>query len=310
MPLKALNEWGSGTLANVANAIYYAADNGAKVINLSLGAPGSAYPCPGFEAVGEAMQYALSRGSLVVAAAGNEYAAAVSCPAALDQAMAVGSTTSTDARSSFSNYGAQLDIAAPGSSIYSTLWIKDFGATYGYKSGTSMATPHVAGLAALVWSFAPTLTNGQVRDLIQSTAADRGPAGWDVEFGYGRINAAAALGMRAQRSTGLYLPLAIAGSATANTTVTVQTISPTPITWAAAISPPVGWLSLSGSSSGTVSASSPAVITLRGSSLPSYPETSTNLVITGVTAAGKPAPTVTVVINRTSTQVFLPLIMK
>ena len=117
--------------------------------------------------------------------------------------MAVASTDSSDAQSSFSNRGSYIEIAAPGSSVYSTY----FDGGYTTMSGTSMATPHVAGLAALIWSQNSGWTNRQVRAQIRATAEDLGTSGWDSQFGYGRIDAAAAMGVRrlpppAEASTG------------------------------------------------------------------------------------------------------------
>ncbi|MDO8632366.1 MAG: S8 family serine peptidase, partial [Phycisphaerales bacterium] len=88
-----------------------------------------------------------------------------------------------------SNFGPEIDVCAPGEFIRST-WTNG---GYEYKSGTSMATPHVAGLAALVMSYVPELTNDQIAEIIMSTAEDRGPAGWDYRYGFGRINAYEAL---------------------------------------------------------------------------------------------------------------------
>jgi len=172
-----------GTYEDLIRAIVYATDNGAHVINMSLGA--SSY------SLGEemAVSYAFSRGVVVVAAAGNTGSEVLHYPAAHANVIAVASTTAQDVRSSFSTYGVFVDVAAPGSSIYST----GFGNTYRTMSGTSMATPHVAGLAALILSRNPTLTPTQVQDLIESTADDLGPTGRDIFYGAGRINAGRAV---------------------------------------------------------------------------------------------------------------------
>ncbi|MGH3712474.1 MAG: S8 family serine peptidase, partial [Micromonosporaceae bacterium] len=181
MPLRVLNAQGSGTLANVASAIRYAADNGAKVINLSLGGPGSA-------TLQSAVDYAFNRGSFLACAAGNSNTSSTSSayPAAYPNCFAVASTTSTDARSSFSNYGSWVEVAAPGSSIYSA-WLNS---GYNTISGTSMATPHVAGLAGLLASQG--LTHTQIRDGI-CNSADK-ISGTGTYWTCGRINAAAAVG--------------------------------------------------------------------------------------------------------------------
>lgn len=192
MPVKVLDWAGSGWISDIANGIRWAADNGADVINLSLGGPG--YD----STLDQATTYAHGKGALVVAAAGNCATVSNSCgnqlnpvfyPAANLYVMAVAATDSTDARTNYSEYGYFVDIAAPGDEIWSTLWAN----TYGYKSGTSMASPHVAGLAALVWAACPALTNDQVASVIESNALDLGAPGWDEYYGYGRIRADAAV---------------------------------------------------------------------------------------------------------------------
>jgi hypothetical protein len=174
MPLRALGNGGSGSLADVARAISYAADNGARVINLSLGGPGSA-------TLQRAVEYAWSKGTFLACAAGNSNTSRPSYPAGYDSCFAVASTTSSDARSSFSNFGSWVEAAAPGSAIYST-WLNGRSSTL---SGTSMATPHVAGLAGLLASQG--LTNAQIRDRLCSTA-DR-ISGTGTAWTCGRINA-------------------------------------------------------------------------------------------------------------------------
>ncbi|MFD3162768.1 S8 family serine peptidase [Herpetosiphon sp. NSE202] len=175
MPVRVLNNSGSGTLAGVANGITYAADNGAKVINLSLGGGGST-------ALQNAVDYAWGRGVFLACAAGNSNTSSVtnSYPAAYTNCFAVASTTSSDARSSFSNYGSWVEVAAPGSSIYST-WINS---GYNTINGTSMATPHVAGLAGLLASQG--LSNSQIRDRICSTSD--AISGTGSSWTCGRIN--------------------------------------------------------------------------------------------------------------------------
>jgi subtilisin family serine protease len=174
---------GIGTYEDLIRAIVYATDNGARVINMSLGA--SSYSL-GEEA---AVEYAHSRGVVLVAAAGNSGREELHYPAAHPRVIAVASTQADDGLSIFSTRGDFVDVAAPGTGIYSTL---SHGG-YGGMSGTSMATPHVAGLAALILSRNPMLTPDDARAVIESAADDLGPAGRDIYFGHGRINAARSL---------------------------------------------------------------------------------------------------------------------
>ncbi|NJN98732.1 MAG: peptidase S8 [Anaerolineales bacterium] len=194
MPVKVLNSSGSGSTFDVADGIEWAADNGAKVINLSLASTGNS------STLKAAVDYAYNKGILLVAAGGNcgdsnygdtcDYQDQPVYPGAYSNVIAVASTTSSDGQSSFSNQGSYIDIAAPGSFIYSTYYL----GSYTTMSGTSMASPHVAGLAALIWSQDTSLTQKQVWAQIKNTAQDLGTSGWDSQFGYGRINAAAAMG--------------------------------------------------------------------------------------------------------------------
>jgi thermitase len=174
---------GIGTYEDLIRAIVYATDNGAHVINMSLGA--SSY------SRGEAMaiNYAVENGVVVVAAAGNQGREAYHYPAAHENVIAVASTTAQDVVSSFSNRGTFIDVAAPGSSVWSTFP----GDRYGSLSGTSMATPHVAGLAALILSRNAGLAPSEVRQIIEGAADDLGAAGYDIVYGHGRINAGRAL---------------------------------------------------------------------------------------------------------------------
>lgn len=183
LPIKVLGPSG-GTNSQVADGIRWAANQGADIISLSLEGP--AYST----VLDEAVQYAAGLDCVIVAATGNQSTYGVSYPARLANVIAVGSTTSADARSSFSNYGPEVDLCAPGSDILSTTY--DGGT--GYMSGTSMATPHVAGVAALVRSLNPSWTRTQVEQQLTSTALDLGQTGRDIYYGSGRIDAAAALG--------------------------------------------------------------------------------------------------------------------
>lgn len=183
MPIKVLDGDGDGYYSDVAQGVGYACDHGAQIINLSLG--GSEYSAT----LADAVEDAYEDGCLIVAAAGNGSGNGVDYPAKYPQVMAVAATNQSDVRAGFSDYGPEIEVAAPGVGIWSTLW----NDTYGWKDGTSMSTPYVAGLAALMWSVCPELANTEVRSVIESTAKDLGSAGWDPYYGYGRIDAEKAI---------------------------------------------------------------------------------------------------------------------
>lgn len=186
LPLKALDSTGAGSLADVASAIVYAADNGAKVINLSLGASVSS------ATMQNATQYAASKGALVVAAAGNGGVTALpSYPAAdpTDQVIAVAAHDETNQPATFSQDGSYIDVAAPGVRILSTY----LASNYAYMNGTSMAAPHVAGVAALMLSAKPGLSRSELRSALLNGAVDIYQSGRDTRTGYGRIDAARSL---------------------------------------------------------------------------------------------------------------------
>ena len=218
MPVKVLDASGSGTAADLADGIHYAADHGAQVINMSLGwsvsRKGAYDPGP---TVRDAVAYAYGKGVTIVCAAGNDGARYVAYPAAYDAyCIAVGATRYDEKTTSYSNYGSSLDLVAPGGDVGvdqngdgygdgilqntfnpNTGNVADFG--YWFFDGTSMATPHVAGVAALVISRYHAASGSypspdQVRDILQSTAEDKGPSGWDSHYGYGIVDAAAAVG--------------------------------------------------------------------------------------------------------------------
>ncbi|NBO32503.1 MAG: peptidase S8 [Cyanobacteria bacterium WB6_1B_304] len=166
MPVRVLDAAGSGTYAAIASGVRYATANGARVINLSLGGGTGS---PDLQA---AIQDAAARGVVVVMAAGNDGAATVGYPAAYAASvgLAVGAVDLNGTMASFSNRAGStpLDyVTAPGVNVYSTLP----GNTYGLFSGTSMATPHLAGLAALILGYRPTLTAAQVEALLTASAS-------------------------------------------------------------------------------------------------------------------------------------------
>jgi len=180
LSVKVLDSSGSGYYSWVANGIIWAADNGAKVINLSLGGP---YPSSLLQ---DAVNYAWNKGVVVVAAAGNSNSTAASYPAYYANAISVAATDSNDARAYFSNYGKWVDLSAPGVSILST-----YQGGYAYLSGTSMATPFVSGLAGLVIGEHADWTNTQVKNKIEQSAD--AITGTGILWKYGRIDACAAV---------------------------------------------------------------------------------------------------------------------
>ncbi|KQU17131.1 hypothetical protein ASG65_09520 [Bacillus sp. Leaf13] len=176
--------------ADIIEAIHYAVQQGADIINMSLGETGYS------EALNKAVQEAYSKGLLIVAAAGNEGDMGKSVqrvyPAAFSHVISVAATDSKDKRTSYSNYHSTVDIAAPGDYILSTLPNN----RYGWMSGTSMATPMVAGVAALIWSNEPKLTKYEVEYRLYDSALDLGTKGKDIYYGNGRVNAKKALEMK------------------------------------------------------------------------------------------------------------------
>jgi subtilisin family serine protease len=126
---------------------------------------------------------------VLAASSGNTPGAQIFFPARWENTIAVGATDNRDNLASFTTTGPEMSVSAPGVDVYSCWDVLFQENTYTYQSGTSMACPHVAGLALLTWSANTDLTNDEVRAIIESTADDLGPAGWDQQFGHGRINA-------------------------------------------------------------------------------------------------------------------------
>ena len=189
MSVKVLDDLGRGYYSWIASGIVWAVDNGAEVINLSLG--GSS---PSF-VLRDAVKYAWDNGAVVIAASGNNSSTQPIYPAYYSWAIAVGATDSNDNKAGFSNYGAGwVDVAAPGVSILST-----YKNGYAYISGTSMSAPHVTGLAALIKSLNPGWTNSQIRERIEQTT-DPIP-GIGVYWSWGRINVCKALDCDVQEVT-------------------------------------------------------------------------------------------------------------
>ena len=183
LPIQVLDQAGQGDARDVAAGVRYAADNGAKVINLSLGGTTES------SSLTQAISYANDKGVLVVAAAGNGGALdRPKWPASLDLTLAVTAVDQSNSATPFDQRGDYIDIAAPGSNIVSTA-----KGDYVSLSGTSMAAGFVAGAAALLFAAEPRITNTQVRDILLRTASDIGEPGRDLTFGVGLINLVAAL---------------------------------------------------------------------------------------------------------------------
>lgn len=224
MPLKGLDDEGYGVVTNEADAIVYAANNGAEVINMSFGGPLK------LDLLQDAIDYAYSLGVVMVAAAGNSFGddAANHWPSGYENVIAVSSTDQNDTISDFSNIGVKIDVSAPGGGSVNDddpeklgrniLSIRAAGTDmYGdgicivdgdyYRTrGTSMAAPHVSGLAALIISKNPLFTNEEIRQAIRTSADDIDAPGWDLNTGYGRINAYKALQIEAIPIAKIILP--------------------------------------------------------------------------------------------------------
>ncbi len=180
MSVKVMNDSGEGTDATVASGIRWAVDNGANIITMSLGVDGMSLT------LGSAVQYAANHGVVQVAASGNSGSSYVSYPAAYPSVIAVGAIDQTSRRASFSNFGTELDLMAPGVQIYST----QGSSSYQYLSGTSTAAPCVAGITALMLSVNPSLSPFDVGAVLNSTATDlTTTSGWDTSTGWGTVNA-------------------------------------------------------------------------------------------------------------------------
>lgn len=184
MPIKVLNQDGSGTDWDIAEGIKVAADRGARVINLSLGGPAHS------DLLREAVQYARNKGALVVAAAGNTSGNHRNYPAAYPEALAVGATDHSASLAWFSTWGHWIDVAAPGFNVVATYP----GNRYVIDSGTSFAAPLVSGIASLVRAKRPRKSPGWVHRKLRRTARDAGPRGIDPYYGWGVVDAFRAVG--------------------------------------------------------------------------------------------------------------------
>lgn len=189
MAEKLISKWDNWTSAyDAGQSIMHSVGVGADVISMSWSIPEEAS-----EFLGAAVAYAWKCGSILVASAGNKNTSVPRYPAAYPEVIAVSATDRYDEKASYSNYGDWIELSAPGGDWNGKILSTDLNNSYSWKDGTSMAVPHVSGLAALVWSYNYSLTNQQVREHLRSTADDLGEPGKDQYYGYGRINAYRAL---------------------------------------------------------------------------------------------------------------------
>lgn len=203
MPVRVLDGGGSGTYADIADGIHWATDHGAQVINMSLGGSSDS------TAMHDAVKYAYNKNVVIVCAAGNDGKEVVSYPAKYAESIAVSATRYDEQIVGYSNYGAEIDLAAPGGDtsidqngdgykdgvLQLTFKHPYSGAdewAYYFFQGTSMATPHVTAVAALVISCGVT-DRQKVTNILYNTAEDHGAAGWDKYYGHGIVDAAAAV---------------------------------------------------------------------------------------------------------------------
>jgi subtilisin family serine protease len=183
MPIKVLDENGEGSLFEITSGIRWATDHGAKVINMSLG---DSEPS---QMLYDAIRYAYEKDVVLIAAAGNDNVGTPMYPAGYDEVLSVSAVDQEQQKAIFSNYGDHMDVTAPGEHIPSTFPDNN----YVFMSGTSMAAPHVTGLAGLIRSLQPELNNEEVMQVIRQTAEDLGAEGHDPYFGFGEISVAGAL---------------------------------------------------------------------------------------------------------------------
>jgi subtilisin family serine protease len=181
LPVKIVDASGFAAYSAVVQGLHYAVDHGARIINLSIAGD---TPSDTLQA---AVDYAWSNNVVVVAAAGNNANSTPQYPAACRHVVAISATDSTDALATFSSFGNYVSLSAPGDNIWTTM--HDLANPYGSWRGTSFSSPIVAAVAALVATANPSLSNDQIVSILENQADDLGPAGYDISFGFGRINA-------------------------------------------------------------------------------------------------------------------------
>ena len=191
--VRVLDDAGYGSHSDVGNGIRYAADKGAKVINLSLGGGYFFYK-------DDAIEYAISKGAVVVAAAGNDAMSIGSyCPAHITECITVSAIDSSGSLAWYSNYGSAVDVAAPGSDILSC-GISGYN-SYVYMSGTSMASPHVSAIAAMYRLMYPTAGPAKIQELVKRYTTDVGSSGKDDYYGYGIPKLSKAMSVKVDKTS-------------------------------------------------------------------------------------------------------------
>lgn len=210
MPIKAMDFLGDGYDDAIAAGIVWAADHGAKIINLSLGSENGHSSA----ILRNSIAYATDKGCLLIAAAGNYDPEAgenpgVSYPASDPDVLAIAATDQKNNLADYSVAGPEVDLAAPGDHILSTWWSRGEGLGYTYESGTSMAAPFVSGEAALIWSLHPELSREQVTQVLEAGVKDLGTSGRDNNYGYGLVNLKLALTLAKQTLDRLPTPATV-----------------------------------------------------------------------------------------------------
>lgn len=195
MPIKAIGSKGVGYDDAIADGIIWAADHGAKIINLSLGSENGSVSS---DILKEAVTYAHNKGCLLIAASGNYDSESqgnpgVSYPASDPRVLAITSTDKAGKVTNYSATGSEVDLAAPGDSILTDQWSRAEGSGYTYASGTSLAAPFVSGEAALIWGQHPEWSRDQVVQALEQGTEDLGSPGRDNQYGYGLVDVELAL---------------------------------------------------------------------------------------------------------------------